>query len=92
VVVADRYDEDWRAWVDGQPAPILRTNHVLRGVQVSAGKSTIEFRYEPAGLAFGMRVCAVAAALLMVWTLLVWFWSNAISLRVQQLGNAKSEI
>ncbi len=64
VVLADLWDEGWNAYWDGKPVPILRTNHAMRGVVVPAGKGTLEFRYEPASLAWGWRLCGLAVACL----------------------------
>jgi uncharacterized membrane protein YfhO len=47
--------------------PILRANHALRGVVVPAGDSSIEFRYEPQSFAWGLRLCALAAVVLLIW-------------------------
>lgn len=61
VVLADRWDKGWRAYLDGRPVPILRTNHALRGVMVPAGDSDLEFRYEPAAFRIGLALCGAAA-------------------------------
>ncbi|KAA2235165.1 YfhO family protein [Salinarimonas soli] len=37
----------WEAWVDGERRPILRTNLLFRGVEVSAGQHVVEFRFRP---------------------------------------------
>jgi MFS family permease len=39
------YENDWKAFVDGKEVPILKTNYLLRGVEVPAGKHTVELRY-----------------------------------------------
>jgi hypothetical protein len=70
VVLADMWNEGWRAYLNGQPAPILRANHALRGVVVPAGTGTLEFRYQPASLAWGLRLAGLGAALLLGWA---WF-------------------
>jgi hypothetical protein len=64
VVLADRWDAGWQAYLDGQPAPILCTNHAIRGVVVGADAQTLEFRYEPASVAWGNRLAALSLAML----------------------------
>jgi hypothetical protein len=54
LVLADGDDPGWRATVDGQSAPILRTNVLARGVQVPAGTQTVEFVYTPVGWMRGL--------------------------------------
>ncbi len=73
VVLADLWDQGWQAYLGGQPVPILRANHALRGVLVPAGVATLEFRYEPASLAWGLRLAALAGAILVLGTgVVVW--------------------
>jgi hypothetical protein len=67
VVLADRWDKGWQAYLNGQRVPILRANHAVRGVVVPAGSSTLEFRYAPASLAWGLKLAGVAAAILLSW-------------------------
>ena len=54
--------------VNGQPAPLLRCNYLMRGVQVPAGGSTVVFRFQPsltgmkvtlAGFGFGVLLCVL---------------------------------
>lgn len=40
-----KYDRDWSATVDGQPAPLLRCNFIMRGVSLSPGSHKIMFKY-----------------------------------------------
>ena len=68
VVVSDRFAEGWRATVDGQDAPVVCVNHVLRGVFVTPGHHKIEMRYFPAPFATGVRVFGISAAVLAVIT------------------------
>jgi len=89
VVIGDRYDSGWQATVDGQPAELLRVNHVLRGIVLSGGSHAIELRYIPAAFVLGVRLFLVAAIILAV--MLVWSCSNSfLALRARkQTGFAR---
>jgi hypothetical protein len=67
VVLSDLWDKGWRARLNGQPAPILRANHAVRGVVVPAGASTLEFRYESASFELGLYLSGLAAVILLGW-------------------------
>ncbi|MDR0419813.1 MAG: YfhO family protein [Prevotellaceae bacterium] len=41
------YKDGWNVFIDGQPAPHFRTNWILRGMIVPAGKHSIEFVFKP---------------------------------------------
>jgi len=62
----------WRASVDGAPAPLLRTNYVLRGVAVPAGTHRVRLAFRPwlpiAGAAISAAT-ALALAAAGVWRL-----------------------
>ncbi|MBE2226297.1 MAG: YfhO family protein [Ignavibacteria bacterium] len=45
--VSEVYYPDWKVYIDGQPAEILKTNYLFRGVVVPKGKHKIEFKFEP---------------------------------------------
>lgn len=66
VVVTDAYYPGWRAWVDGEPAPMLRANTVFRAVEVPAGEHRVELRYEPTRFRLGLGVATVAGVGLIV--------------------------
>ncbi len=50
VVVAESYDPDWHATVDGTARPLLRANLIHRAVELAAGRHRVEFRYLPRGV------------------------------------------
>jgi hypothetical protein len=71
VMLADMWDPGWKARVGGRETPVLRADHALRAVEVPAGTSRVEFRYEPAGFTLGLSLAAAAAVVTLFWTLLV---------------------
>jgi hypothetical protein len=68
LVLNDSNFPGWRAYVNGQSAPILSANYLFRGVVVPSGKSMVEFRYEPrsfqAGLALSLAAFTVLVGLI----------------------------
>jgi len=69
--IADKFDPGWRAFVDGQPAPVLRADYLFQAVYVPAGTHDVELKFtapnQTLWLQFaGMAVCAGAA----IWILL----------------------
>jgi hypothetical protein len=67
VVLADLWDQGWRAYWNGQRVPILRANHAVRGVVLPAGEGTLVFRYAPASFAWGLVLAGLAGAVLLAW-------------------------
>jgi len=45
LVVSEVFYDEWHAYVDGKEVPMIKTDFVLRGVSVPAGKHTVEFKY-----------------------------------------------
>ncbi len=62
------YDDGWVATIDGKESPIIRTNYVLRGLQIPAGKHNIHFEFKPA--AFTNSNTAAIGASAFIWLLL----------------------
>lgn len=60
VVLLDTFDPGWRAWVDGEPAEVLRANLAFRAVRVPAGRHEVVFRYRPPGLLVGVLISLVS--------------------------------
>jgi hypothetical protein len=68
--VAERWDADWAATVDGKPAPVERVDFLCQGVEVPSGEHTVVLNYTPAlgsvymqGLGYLALVAGVVAVL-----------------------------
>lgn len=64
LLLADTWDQGWRAYRGGERLPVLRADHALRGVVLPAGESTVEFRYEPTSFKLGLWLCLAGIGLL----------------------------
>jgi hypothetical protein len=71
IVLADRWDQGWKASLNGQPVPILRTNHPIRGIVVPAGSLKVQFYYAPGSFTLGLRLFGLATGLLIIWSALI---------------------
>jgi hypothetical protein len=67
VVLADRFDRGWKAYVNETEVSIWRVNHALRGVRVGPGESTIRFVYKPESLRRGFAISGVAGITWLAW-------------------------
>ncbi|MFT2009160.1 YfhO family protein [Pontibacter sp. 13R65] len=60
------YADGWKAFIDGNPVEHVRANYILRAMPVSAGKHTIEFRFEPRSYEVGNAVSLISSFLLLI--------------------------
>jgi hypothetical protein len=63
------YDKGWKAYIDDKEAPIIRTDYVLRGLSVPAGRHQIRFAFHPASYYTGNTIALIAG--LVVFLLLI---------------------
>ena len=70
LLLNDRFDKDWYATNDGQPASILRCNFIMRGVQLPAGEHTVVFEFRPS--LTGLKVSLVAIGIGIVLCGFLW--------------------
>jgi uncharacterized membrane protein YfhO len=60
LLVSEVWYPGWRAWLDGQPVPVLRANYILRGVYIpKAGEHTVRLKYVPVLAYVGAGILAV---------------------------------
>jgi hypothetical protein len=65
LLLNDRWHPDWQVTVDGQPAPLLRANFIMRGVAVPAGEHTVEFRFNPPHGTLWISLSAIGVGLIL---------------------------
>jgi hypothetical protein len=66
------YPAGWVCRIDGNEVPAFRANYILRGVQVPAGKHTVEWSFEPKSYATGVTVNMAGSVSLLLLALLVF--------------------
>ena len=65
-VFSEIYYKDWKAYIDGKPSSFFKTNYVLRGMVIPAGKHKIDFKFEPASYYLGRTVSNISSWLLFI--------------------------
>lgn len=65
LVLSDVLQPGWRARVDGQPAPLVHANRVMRAVPVPPGSHRVVMTYLPRTFVLGALVSAIALASLL---------------------------
>jgi hypothetical protein len=60
LVLSEVFYPAWKAYVDGEPVPIYRADHLLRAVPIPAGEHAVELRYESRALKTGVAISLLA--------------------------------
>ena len=63
LVVANTYYPGWNAYIDGQPASLMRVNWAMNGVILPSGKHTVRLLYEPASFRIGLWISGLSMVL-----------------------------
>ncbi|MDH4135259.1 MAG: YfhO family protein, partial [Anaerolineae bacterium] len=66
LVLSEVYYPGWRAYADGEQAPIYRADHVLRAVPLRAGHHRVEMVFDPLWPKVGLAVSGVTLLLAVV--------------------------
>ena len=59
-------DKGWEAYIDGQPAKILRANYVLRALNVPGGEHSIEMVFRPKKFYRGETISLLVSLLILL--------------------------
>ncbi len=64
------YEENWKAWVDGEETETVSVLGGLTAVPVAQGEHSVELRYVPRGLGLGIGISVAAALALALYLLM----------------------
>ena len=76
LVVSEVYYPDWKATVNGQPAKLLRANHVLRAVALPAGTHEVVFRYDASRVREAAAISLTTFALTLLAGAAAWLFGR----------------
>jgi hypothetical protein len=76
LVLSEKWDPDWKAWMDGKPVPILKANFMMRGIEVPAGTHSIRLEYRPS--MWGFWISAISTLLFAIGSIVVWTWNRRL--------------
>jgi len=71
LLLNDRYNTDWRVFVDNAPAPLLRCNYIMRGVSLTPGHHVVEFRFQPSLQSLYVSLSAIIIGIILAGYLIV---------------------
>ncbi|MFQ5822876.1 MAG: YfhO family protein [bacterium] len=54
------YPKGWKAYIDGQPTKIYKTNYMFRSVMVPAGSHEVEFNFDSAAFKAGLTISGIS--------------------------------
>ena len=69
------YPEGWKATVDGIEVPLVRANYILRALPITAGRHTVELRFEPSGRKLAGLASGLGSAVLLLFLLSMSYMS-----------------
>ena len=58
------YPNGWKTFIDGAEAGHMRVDYILRGMEIPAGKHTIEFKFDPDVVKTGSSIALASSVLL----------------------------
>ncbi len=77
VVLSDQFYPGWQLTVEAggreRDVPILRTNHVMRGVVLPAGRHRLAYHYRPLSIIYGAIISGLSAGGLALFGAIYWW-------------------
>lgn len=71
LIISEVWMPGWIAKVNGKPAPVIRTNYILRGIPVEKGKSWVELRYFPKSFPVGVSITFLFSVIVLILLIIV---------------------
>jgi hypothetical protein len=69
VLVSEGYDPGWKAFSGDRELRVHRADALILGIEVPAGRHSIELRYEPPRWRLGLALSALSLILAVIWAL-----------------------
>jgi uncharacterized membrane protein YfhO len=60
------YPKGWNVTIDGKEAAHFRVDYTLRGLEIPAGKHTIEFKFEPQVVKTGSTITLISSIVMLL--------------------------
>ena len=64
LVLADQFDEGWKAKIDNNDTKVTRANLIFRAVKIPSGKHTVTFYYWPESFGLGIKISLLTCVFL----------------------------
>jgi hypothetical protein len=71
LLLNDKFDPNWKVFVDGKPDTVLRCNYLMRGVKLSPGEHLVQFSFQPDITGLWVSLAAIAIAFSVLTLLIV---------------------
>ncbi len=69
LILADQYEEGWKAKIDGTETLISPANLIFRAIKIPAGEHNVIFYYWPKSFEIGLKITIVTCLLIILMTL-----------------------